>query len=77
MTTLAKKYLDEAMHLSLEDRAELVDKLLISLNSSTQNEIDDLWKIEVEKRVEAYNRGDVNTIEGKAVFNEIKLRLSK
>ncbi len=75
MTVLAQKLADEALLLPPEDRAELVEKLLQSLNVPTQAEIDRLWKEEAEKRVREYEEGNIETIDGKQVFKEIRDRL--
>ncbi len=77
MTDVAKKLAEEALLLPREDRAELVDRLLQSLNIPTQTEIDQRWKKEVEKRVEEYESGKVEGIEGEQVFSEIRNRLKK
>ncbi len=75
MTVLAQELADEALLLPPEDRAELVEKLLQSLNVPTQAEIDRLWKEEAEKRVREYEEGNIETIDGKQVFKEIRDRL--
>lgn len=75
MTDLAKKFVDEALLLPREDRAELVEKLLQSLNTPTQAEVDRLWAEEVEKRVKEYDEGKIEAIDGEQVFKEIRDRL--
>lgn len=64
----------EAISLPLEMRAQLVEKLLSSLNPS-QHEIDTLWAKEAEKRVEEIASGKVKTIPGEKVFEKIRDRL--
>ncbi|MBI5192548.1 MAG: addiction module protein [Nitrospirae bacterium] len=49
---------DEAVSLPVEIRAQLVDKLLRSLNP-IQKEIDELWAVQAEKRVEEIKSGKV------------------
>ena len=44
------KLIEEAISLPVEIRAQIIDKLLESLNPS-QKEIDKLWAKEAEKRV--------------------------
>lgn len=77
MTDLARKFADEALLLPREDRAELVDTLLGSLNVPTQKEIDRLWAEESEKRIKEYEEGKIKTIDGEQVFREIKDRVKK
>jgi len=43
MSELARKFVEEALLLPREDRAELVEQLLQSLNVPTQKEVDRLW----------------------------------
>ena len=75
MTVLAQKLADEALLLPREDRAELVEKLLQSLNVPTQTEIDRLWIEEAEKRVKDYEEGKIKSIDGEEVIKEIRDRL--
>ena len=75
MTNLARKFANEALLLPREDRAELVDKLLGSLNVPTQKEIDRLWAEEAEKRVREYEEGKIKAIDGEQVFREIRDRI--
>ena len=77
MTDLGRKFADEALLLPREDRAELVDTLLGSLNVPTQKEIDLLWTEEAEKRIKEYEEGKIKTIDGEQVFKEIRDRIKK
>jgi len=77
MTDLGRKFVDEALLLPREDRAELADKLLESLNVPTQKEVDRLWAEEAEKRVQEYEEGKIEAIDGKQVFREIRDRLKR
>ncbi len=77
MTDLAQKFANEALFLSREDRAELVEKLLQSLNIPTQTEVNRLWAEEAEKRIREYDEGKVDAIDGEKVFKEIRDRLGK
>lgn len=75
MPELAKKYAEEVSLLPREDRVELIEKLLQSLNTPGLAEIDKLWAEEVEKRINEYESGSVEALEGKQVFKEIRERL--
>ena len=77
MTDLAQKFADEALLLPLEDRAELVERLLESLNVPTQKQIDRLWAKEAERRLTEYEEGKVQAIDGEQVFTEIRKRLGR
>ncbi len=65
---------DEAVSLPVDIRTQLVDKLLQSLHPF-QKEIDELWAVEVEKRVEEIKSGKAGTIPGEEVFKKIRNRL--
>jgi len=72
MSELTKKFTDEALLLPREARAELVDKLLQSLNVPAPGEIDKLWAEEAEKRISAYNAGNVKSLDGMQVLRELR-----
>jgi putative addiction module component (TIGR02574 family) len=54
--------------LAPEDRSRLVDMLLESLNEQSLSEIEAAWDEEVEHRLAAYDRGDVQAIDGEEVL---------
>ncbi len=62
--------------LPVDMKTQLIDRLLNSLNPA-QKEIDELWAQESEDRVEEIRAGKVKHVDGEAVFDEIKQRLSK
>lgn len=64
--------LEDALILKPVERLHLVDAILLSLDVPTE-EVDVLWMEEVEKRVEAYNRGELNTTPSNEVFAKYKL----
>jgi len=68
--------IDEAISLPVELRAQLVDKLLKSLNPS-QDEIDKLWAVEAERRVAEIESGQVQTTRGEEVFEKLRKRLNQ
>jgi putative addiction module component (TIGR02574 family) len=72
----ADELIDEAMSLPVELRAQLVDKLLKSLNPS-QAEIDKLWAVEAERRVADIESGKVQAVPGEKVFEKIRKRLNQ
>jgi len=62
--------------LPIDMKLELVDKILDSL-TPRQKDIDELWQIEAERRVEEVRSGKVKTIPGEQVFEEIRQRFGK
>jgi len=53
------------------ERAELVDKIISSFNYSAQNKVDELWAMEAEERIDAYEQGKIGSISAEKVFEEI------
>ena len=62
--------------LPVDIKTILVEKILDSLHPS-QTEIDELWKLEAERRVEEIRSGKVKTIPGQQVFDEIRERFAR
>ena len=77
MSNLAEKFIEEALKLPLEERAELADMLLQSLNVPTQQDVDKLWMKEVEKRIEDYDNKKVQALDGDKLFKEIRSQYKK
>lgn len=75
MSNLANKIVEQALLLPRDDRAELVEKLLQSLNTPLQEEMDKLWAEEAEKRVKEVEEGKVKVLDGEQVIKEVKTRL--
>ena len=74
MTELTEKLLQEALSLPSDLRTVLIEKLIQSLNVPIQEEIDELWAKEAEKRVSEIDSGKVKPIAGEKVFEEIRNR---
>lgn len=65
------KVLKEALTLKPAEKAELIDKLLSSLDKPDA-QIDDLWAKEAENRIDAYERGEIKTVTLKRVLERYK-----
>lgn len=72
MATNAKQLESEAMNLSREERAELADKLWLSLED--QNEVDSAWAWEIERRIREVDEGKVETLPHEDVVAEMRAR---
>jgi putative addiction module component (TIGR02574 family) len=77
MVELAEKIYEQALDLPIDDRLILIDKLLISTNLPTQNDINQAWSKEVERRCQELDSGKARLISGDEVFEKIKKRFSK
>ncbi len=51
-----------------EERERLVDELLESLNEPAAAELDAAWAAEIERRLSAYDRGEVQALSAEEVF---------
>lgn len=51
-----------------EERERLVDELLESLNEPASTELDAAWAAEIERRLAAYDRGEVQALSAQEVF---------
>lgn len=58
---LVDSIFEDALELRPFDKAKLVDKLLATLDESDE-EIDELWAKEVEDRIDAYDRGEIESV---------------
>ena len=74
--TRAMELIEMAEALPIDERAAIVDRLLDSMYPH-QKEIDELWRIEAERRVEEVRSGKAKTIPGEQVFREIEERLGR
>ncbi|MGB5156718.1 MAG: addiction module protein [Desulfobacterales bacterium] len=54
MSDLLKKIENEALSLSIQDRAFLADRLLSSLGEDVLSDIDNAWIAEAERRYKEY-----------------------
>ena len=63
--------LKEALSLKPSQKAELIDKLLSSLDVPDQ-EIDKLWAEEAEDRIEAYEQGKIKALTLEKVLEKYK-----
>ncbi len=59
---------ERGKELAPEDRSRLVDMLLVSLHEAPVAEVEAAWDQEVERRLAAYDRGDIQAIDGEVVL---------
>ena len=63
--------LKDALNLRPAEKAELIDKLLSSLDNPDK-EIDALWAKEAEARIEAYDQGKIKALNLKEVLEKYR-----
>ncbi len=76
MTATTADLISIADSLPIDLKLELIDKLLESVSPRT-NEIDELWKTEIARRIDEVESGTVQTIPGDEVFAKVRERFGK
>lgn len=71
MGSSLKKIEELALGLKAEERAKLAEVMLESLNAPIA-EVEAAWAREIEQRVAAYDRGDIQAHPAEDVFAEAK-----
>jgi putative addiction module component (TIGR02574 family) len=51
-----------------QERERLVDELLASLNEPAAAELDAAWSAEIDRRLSAYDRGEIQALPAEEVF---------
>jgi putative addiction module component (TIGR02574 family) len=63
---------ERARHLAPEERSRLVELLLESLHESPLGDVEAAWTKEIERRVAAFERGEIQTFAAEDVFAEAR-----
>ena len=66
---LSKKILEQALQLKIEERFLIIEGLLKSLDEPDKV-LDAIWIDEAEKRLEAYRKGDLESVSMEEVFKD-------
>jgi len=72
MPDLVAELAEQARTLSAEERSRLVDLLLESLHDAPLAEVEAAWDKEIEGRVAAFERGEVQSHAAEDVFAEAR-----
>ena len=65
----------QAAQLSERERAELALSLIESLDGPADPDVEEAWRLEIERRVAEIDRGEVDLIPGDEVFARLRRRL--
>jgi putative addiction module component (TIGR02574 family) len=76
MASSLKEIEQQARALTAEERAQLAESLLESLQGPPLSEIEAAWAREIQDRVAAFDRGETRTYAAEDVFAEAR-RLSR
>jgi putative addiction module component (TIGR02574 family) len=74
MSPGSQEVLRQALQLPPSERAELVEHILSSFDSSERDLLDALWAAEAEERIDAHDRGEIGSSSVKDVFDRIDER---
>ena len=66
----------QATLLVADDRARLAEVLLESLHDNSLSALEAEWQLEIEKRIELYERGEIELFQAEQVFAEAR-RMSR
>lgn len=70
-----KQIADEALHLSEEERAKLAMKLLLSLDTQSDDEFAEQWLAEAQRRARELDEGAVQPISAEEVRRKAQVLL--
>lgn len=75
MSNIIAEIEEKVCLLSLEDRLELIRKLIADLDGPPDNGVDQAWAAEAEQRHQEIIEGKVQTIPAERVFENLRNRL--
>ncbi|PMR72846.1 addiction module protein [Billgrantia endophytica] len=67
-----QKIEDEALHLPKEERAQLIQRLVLSLESPSEEELRSDWLLETRRRAEELDSGSVQAVPGDDVMRKAR-----
>jgi putative addiction module component (TIGR02574 family) len=71
MTKNLSEIESEARRLPSKDRARLIRRLIVTLESENEGDVEQLWLDEAERRLAAYRHGETSAHPGEEVFEAI------
>jgi putative addiction module component (TIGR02574 family) len=75
MSTTLEDIKEKAQQLSEMERAELALALIESLDGPPDADVEEAWRIEIERRVGEIERGEVQPVPGDEVLERLRRRL--
>ena len=65
----------KASQLSETERADLALSLIESLDGPADPDVEEAWRVEIERRIGQIDRGEVKLVPGDEVFAKLRRRL--
>jgi putative addiction module component (TIGR02574 family) len=76
MTPQVSELLEKALALSTQERGQLIDRLMASLDEEPAEEgVEAAWNMEIKRRVDDLRAGRATIVPGEAVLTRLKRRL--
>jgi putative addiction module component (TIGR02574 family) len=72
MSSLLTELTERARHLSAEERAQLAEGLLESLQAESTPAVETAWDAEILSRIDEYERGDAVLVSASEVFAQAR-----
>jgi putative addiction module component (TIGR02574 family) len=76
MDSQAEQILQSALSLDPDDRVEIAESLILSLDEKRAAEIEAAWAEEIKRRIESIDKGQVELIPADDVMREMRARLN-
>ena len=67
----------QAMKLSPDERADLADRLWLSVHEQEQEQIDTAWDAEIERRIAQLEAGQVEGVPWETVITDLRTQLKR
>lgn len=72
MTDKSQAIVEQALKLSPTERAEVAEKLIVSLDEAPDTDVEQAWHEEIQKRLQQIERGEVELIDSDTVIAELR-----
>ena len=72
MTDKSQVVLEEALKLTTNERAEVAEQLIASLDEASDTDVEQAWQEEVQRRLQQIERGEVKTIPWEVVQRRLR-----
>ena len=72
MKTESRQLLRSALALPESDRAEIAASLIHSLDTETDENVDEAWAAEIQRRIESIDNGEVKLVPWDDVMQEMR-----
>ncbi len=76
MDTQAEQMLQSALNLPPDDRVEIAESLILSLDEKRAAEIESAWAEEIKRRLESIDKGEVQLIPWDDMIRSMRERLN-